>query len=131
MSERIRDLVARVSAAQRSAEPGDASLRERLPARGNLAALEHEIASEIAHSLGRAGNKLEAALQQAQSTLRTLQSTPPNTPERRLLSTRFREERTLAQRRLRDLMIQREALGFRRHHDLLQRYPIPPALPDE
>lgn len=131
MSERIRDLVARVSAAQQSAEPGDAQLRERVPARGNLAALEQEIASEIAYSLGRAGSKLEAALQQAQTTLSALQTASPNTAERRQLTARFQEERTLAQRRLRDLMIQREALGFRRHHDLLRLYPIPPRLPEE
>lgn len=131
MSERIRDLVARVSTAQRSAEPGDAQLREHIPARGNLAALEQEIASEIACSLGRAGSKLEAALQQARTTLRALQTAPPNTTERRQLSARSQEERSVAQRRLRDLMIQREALGFRRHHDLLQLYPIPPCWPDE
>ena len=123
--------MARVSAAQRSAEPGDASPREHVPARSNLAALEHEITSEIAYSLGRAGSKLEAALQQAHSTLSALHTTMPNTAERRQLSARFQEERTLAQRRLRDLMIQREALGFRRHNELLQRYPIPPRLPEE
>jgi hypothetical protein len=131
MSERVRDLVARVSAAQRSAEPGDAQLRERLPARTSLAALEQEIASEIAHSLGRAGNKLEAALRQAQATLSALQTAPPNTVERRQLTARFHEERTVAQGRLRDLMIQREALGFRRHNELLRLYPIPPRLPEE
>jgi hypothetical protein len=131
MSERIRELVARVSAAHGSAEPEDAPLRERLPARSSLAALEQEIASEIAYSLGRAGNKLEAAVRQAEATLRALQSSVPNTPERTQLRARFQEERVLAQRRLRDLMIQREALGFRRHHDLLQRYPIPERLPDE
>lgn len=129
MSERVRDLVARVSAAQRSAEPGDAQLRERLPARSSLAALEQDIASEIAYSLGRAGNKLEAALQQAQATLSALQTAQPT--ERRQLTARFHEERTLAQRRLRDLMIQREALGFRRHNELLRLYPIPPRLPEE
>lgn len=131
MSERIRDLVARVSGAQRSADPADAQLRECVPARGNLAALEQEIASEIAYSLGRSGSKLEAALQQARTTLSALQTAPPNTAERRQLTARFHEERTIAQRRLRDLMIQREALGFRRHNDLLQLYPIPARLPEE
>jgi hypothetical protein len=131
MSERIRDLVARVSAAHGSAEPADAPLRERVPARNTLAAIEQEIASEIAHSLGRAGKKLEAALRQAEGTLRALQAALPNTAERRQLRARFQEERALAQRRLRDLMIQREALGFRRHHELLQCYPIPAGLPDE
>jgi hypothetical protein len=130
MSERIRDLVARVSTAQHSAEPGDAQLRERLPASVNLAALEQEIASEIAYSLGKAGSKLESALHQARSTLSALRAALPNTHERQQLTARFQEERTLAQRRLRDLMIQREALGFRRHNDLLQLFPIP-QLPEE
>lgn len=123
--------MARVSAAQSSAEPRDASLRERLPASGKLASLEQEIASEIAYSLGKAGRKLEAALEQARTTLRALQTALPGSSERQHLRMRFEEERTHAQRRLRDLMIQREALGFRRHQDLLQRYPIPPRLPEE
>ena len=130
MSERIQSLLARVSAADGSARPGDAALRERLPSRGNLEALEREIASEIAYSLGRAGNKLESALQQAQRTRHTIESVPHEPDERRLLVARFNEERALAERRLRELMIQREALGFRRHSDLLRLYPIPPRLPD-
>jgi hypothetical protein len=60
--------------AEGSAKPGDAELRERLPGRGTLAALERELASEIARSLGRAGSKLEAALQQAQHTLLAIEA---------------------------------------------------------
>jgi len=128
VSERIQDLLARVGATEGSAKPEDAELRERFPCRGNLAALEREIASEIAHSLGRAGRKLEAALQQAQRTLLRIESSALQADERSVLVTRFNEERKLAEQRLLDLMIQREALGLRRHSDLLQRYPIPPRL---
>jgi hypothetical protein len=130
VSERIQNLVARVSAADGPARPGDAALRERLPSRGNLESLEREIVAEIAYSLGRAGNKLESALQQAQRTRQMIESGPHEPDERRGLVARFNEERALAERRLRDLMIQREALGFRRHSELLQLYPIPPRLPD-
>jgi hypothetical protein len=130
VSERIQSLLARVSAADRAARPGDAALRERLPSRGNLEALQREIISEIAYSLGRAGNKLESALQQAQRTRHAIESALHEPDERKRLVARFNEERALAERRLRDLMIQREALGFRRHSELLQLYPIPPRLPD-
>ena len=130
MSTRIQELLARVGASPGSSEPGDVALRARLPGAGNLAALEREIASEIASSLGRAGSKLEAALQQAGSTLRLLESAALQADERTVLIARFNEERTLAERRLRDLMIQREALGFRRHTDLLLLYPIPARLPE-
>jgi len=130
VSERIQDLLARVSATEGSAKPGDAELRERFPCTGNLAALEREIASEIAYSLGRAGSKLEAAVQQAQRTLLLLESAALEADERRALVARFNEERALAERRLRDLVIQREALGFRRHSDLSKFYPIPARLPE-
>jgi hypothetical protein len=57
-----------------------------------------------------------------------IESTALQADERSVLVTRFNEERKLAEQRLLDLMIQREALGLRRHSDLLQRYPIPPRL---
>jgi hypothetical protein len=92
VSTRIQELLVRVGASQGSTEPGDVRLRERLPSAGNLAALEREIAYEIASSLGRAGSKLEAALEQARRTLRLgfrrhtellrLYPVPPRLPER-------------------------------------------------
>ena len=129
MTDRMRELLGRVSSSQGSADPADAELRERLPCRSGMAALEREIAQEIAYSLGKAANKLQAALDQAARTRRALEAPVLDAAERQLLSARFQEERAHAERRLRDLMIQREALGFRHHAELLKRYPLPPPLP--
>ena len=129
MTERISSLLRRVSSVQ---SPGDdpvhvqdAELRERLGGRGDLAALEREIASEIAYSLGRAARKLEAALARVRATLGELAAAPVGAGARRELRVRFDEERLLAERKLRDLIIQREAIGFRRHAEVYQSYVIP------
>lgn len=126
MSERIRSLLQRVAAqADGGAHAKDAELRQRLPTT-SVASIEREIASEIAYSLGRAAEKLEAALSQATSTLAELEATPPTSESQPALVTRYHAERSAAERRLRDLLIQREALGFLRHAELHERYPIPP-----
>lgn len=132
MAERIRELLRRVAAAEGSSEPRDRELRERLPAvgRAGLPAIEREIASEIAHSLGKAGRLLEAAITQARGTLAALESEALGAAERRALLERFSEQRAAAERRLRDLLIQREALGLRRHADVHRVYVIP-SLPPE
>lgn len=125
MTERIRSLLQRVAKADGGADDKDAELRQRLPAT-SVASLEREIASEIAYSLGRAAEKLETALSQALGTLAELEAAPPTSDGRSALISRYNDERGIAERRLRDLLIQREALGFRRHAELHQRYPIPP-----
>ena len=132
MEDRIRSLLERVARSESSTDPVDAELRDRLPsaARG-VAALEREIASEIAYSLGRAAKKLEASIARARATRSALDAAQLDVREKELLARRFEEERALAERHLRDLMIQREALGFRRHADLYRLYPLPPRLPSE
>ena len=125
MTERIRSLLQRVSSADVEVSAQDAELRERLGCRGDLAALEREIASEIAHSLGRAANKLEAAIARVRAIVGELAALPLAADTRRALRSSFDEERLHAERRLRDLIIQREAIGFRRHHDVYQQYVIP------
>ena len=125
MTERIRSLLQRVAKADGGADARDAELRQRLPST-SVASLEREIASEIAYSLGRAAEKLEAALSQALGTLAELEAAHLSAESRPALISRYHDERSVAERRLRDLLIQREALGFRRHDDLHQRYPIPP-----
>jgi len=136
MTERISSLLRRVSSVQDPAQDAqgavddavaaqDRELRERLGGRGDLAALEREIASEIAYSLGKTARKLEAALAQLGATLDELTAFPLGAMARGELRVRFDEERLLAERRLRDLIIQREAIGFRRHTELYQLYVIP------
>jgi hypothetical protein len=131
MSERIKSLLERVAASEGSSSSVDRDLRDRLPQRGNIASLEREIASEIASSLGRAGSKLEAALERATVTRAALQASTPGTAERRMLIERFDDERAQAERRLRDLLIQREAIGLRRHSDVHTRYALPAPWPHE
>jgi hypothetical protein len=129
MTDRIRSLLRRVAAAQGSLDPLDQRLREQVPTH-TVASLEREIAGEIAHSLGRAGTKLDAAIALAAATRVAWLAALPGSPERRVLAERFLEERAAAERRLRDLLIQREAIGLRRHTDVHQRYVIPARLDD-
>jgi hypothetical protein len=131
MTDRIRSLLQRVASTNDSTEPNDQMLRERLPPRGSVASLEREIASEIAYSLGKAGSKLEAGIRRALATRGEIDQLEPGTSERKKLIERYREERALAEKYLRDLLVQREALGFRRHVELFQSFPIPPRIPSE
>lgn len=129
MTDRIRSLLQRVASAEGSADPVDAQLRDRLPAAARgVAALEREIASEIAYSLGKAAKKLEVSIARARATRDELEGAGVDAGARQALVVRYGEERALAERHLRDLMIQREALGFRRHGELQRLYPPPPRL---
>jgi len=125
MTERISSLLRRVSSVEGAVDAQDAELRERFGGRGDLAALQREIASEIAYSLGKTASKLEACIARVSAILGELGALPSGAEARRELRLRFDEERLLAERRLRDLLIQREAIGFRRHHDVYQQYVIP------
>jgi hypothetical protein len=51
--------------------------------------------------------------------------TPLTYEETQLLEDEFYKQRALTERALRDLLIQREALGLLRHDDVKQRYVIP------
>jgi hypothetical protein len=81
--------------------------------------------------LGRAGSKLEAAIALTLSTRAALEAAAPGSAEQRSLLERFEAERAQAERRLRDLLIQREAIGLRRHTDVHERYVIPPRWPSQ
>jgi hypothetical protein len=122
MSDHIKDLLARV-AAERTGAPRPAQSR----AEAGIAAVEREIAGEIAHSLGKAGRLLAVAIAAASATRARVLSEELDAGERAVLVERFEQE--LAERRLRDLIIQREALGWRNHADVKRDYVIPPALP--
>jgi hypothetical protein len=129
MTDRIRSLLQRVAAADGSLDPLGQRLREHIPT-NTVASFEREIAGEIAYSLGRAGTKLDAAIAQAASTRAALLVARPGSCERGALAERFLDERAAAERRLRDLLIQREAIGLRRHAEVHQRYVIPARVDD-
>jgi hypothetical protein len=132
MTDHIKDLLARVAA-----EPSTAPQRSReiVPGAGRaqsaLSSVEREIAGEIARSLGKAGRLIAEAIEQASATRAELEAEPLPPSERAALVDRFHQQRALAERRLRDLLIQREALGWRNHSDVKREYVIPPALPGE
>lgn len=123
MADHIKELLARV-AAERHAAPRPAEGR----AQAGLAAIEREIAGEIAHSLGKAGRLLAEAIAAANTTRARLRAEPLEAGERAVLVERFEQERLHAERRLRNLLIQREALGWRNHSEVHREYVIPPAL---
>jgi hypothetical protein len=131
MSERVQQLlqeVRRAASESHYKEP----LGQRFPEAHTqgIAALHREIAEEIAYSLGKAGTKIERSIRILNELLERahkLDASGANLTEaeRNELFGAFADERVMAQRHLRDLLIQREALGFRRHDDVKERWQIP------
>lgn len=100
----------------------------KAPAGEGLRRIAGEILGEKAAALGRSGERLEGALAAAAALADRLRTaSDPRDVDR--LSTEYR----LALRRARDarlaLIIQREALGLRRHAVVDERFPEPPARP--
>jgi len=93
-----------------------------------LSRTEQEIRAEKAATLGRAGERLEAALVAVAEIRRALDAAAD--PGAR---TRLHDEYDVARRRALDarriLIIQREAIGLRNHRLVDQQFPDPPPLP--
>jgi hypothetical protein len=87
--------------------------------------LEQEIVREKAAALGRAGERLEAALEEARA--RALELDTEQDPARRAERLRAYEvcRRRAASARMM-LLIQREAIGLRNHRLVDQQFPEPP-----
>jgi hypothetical protein len=110
------------------------SYLDRLQARvGGLSrghrALEMEILQEMASSLGRSEDKVNFALLQlelCEREITALEKDNPQSPRLPELIERFNQLRQAALDARRDLMIHREAVGFRRNDGMHQLYPIPP-----
>ncbi len=88
---------------------------------------EKEILAEKAATLGRAGERLEAALALAAERRRALEQAPDASSQDEALA-RYRQARARALDARRTLIIQREAIGLRTHRVVDQQYPEPPAL---
>jgi len=93
--------------------------------------LELEIVQEMAGALGRTEDRLNLAL----AELELHRARYERARREHAGATRLRElaqahdaQRTVAQARFRELMIHREAVGFRRNQVLYELYPIPPKL---
>ena len=87
---------------------------------------EKEILAEKAATLGRAGERLEAALRLCAELREDLGRTPGIARDAALA--RYREARRRALEARHTLIIQREAIGLRNHRLVDQQFPEPPAL---
>jgi hypothetical protein len=88
---------------------------------------EKEIIAEKAATLGRAGERLEAALALA-ATRRVAVERATDPAAREIALADYREARARALDARRTLIIQREAIGLRNHRILDQQFPEPPRL---
>lgn len=92
-----------------------------------LRRLDQEIAGEKAATLGRAGERLEQAIQETHTVAARLLAARGE-EERERLAHEYTAARTRAIQARVVLMIQREALGLRRHTTVDQQFPEPPSL---
>jgi hypothetical protein len=88
---------------------------------------EKEILAEKAATLGRAGERLEAALALVAERRQTLERTLDGAGRAAALA-RYRQARARALDARHTLIIQREAIGLRNHRIVDQQFPEPPAL---
>jgi hypothetical protein len=84
-----------------------------------------ELSQEKAAALGRAGERLEAALSHAAELSRRLDATANLEEQERLLG-EYESARLRALHARLTLLIQREALGLRQHKIVDQKFPEPP-----
>jgi hypothetical protein len=104
-------------------------VRTRVDAEQELTALQDEIAGEIARALGRSAEQLNLALAELDlcaAKLARLRSSGRTGPELEQAVDAFNQQRSVAEKRLRDLVIHREAAGFRRNQAVYEQHPIPP-----
>lgn len=91
--------------------------------------IEREIRAEKAAALGRAGERLEAALSEAANLAGRVRVS--SGAERHALLGAYRAARARALQLRTHLLIQREAMGLRRHAVVDAQYPEPPVLADD
>lgn len=99
-----------------------ASLSQREEA---LRRTEKEIVAEKAATLGRASERLEAALRLWAEMRAKFERAPDGAPREGALA-RYRQARVRALEARRTLIIQREAIGLRNHRLVDQQFPEPP-----
>jgi hypothetical protein len=87
--------------------------------------VEEEIRREKAAALGRAGERLEAALDAVQGIARRLDAVR-DSHERNTLAREYEAARHRAKAARLALVIQREAIGLRHHAVVDQLFPEPP-----
>jgi hypothetical protein len=88
--------------------------------------IQAEIAGEKAAALGRAGERLEAAMREVAAWAQRVRAAGA-ADERTRLAASYEQARARALEARLSLLIQREALGLRRHAVVDQQFPEPPA----
>jgi hypothetical protein len=97
-----------------------------------LDSLRTEIAQEIAQALGRSEDRVNLALAELEllrARYERAVASGAQDGEREALARAHEGQRAVARARLHELLIHREAIGFRRNQVLYELYPIPPRLP--
>jgi hypothetical protein len=108
-----------------------ARVLERVSPDQQLDLLRKEIAQEIAQALGRSEDRVNLALAELELLrARYERALARGVPEAELqeLVRAHDAQRAAARARLHELLIHREAIGFRRNQLLYELYPIPPRL---
>jgi hypothetical protein len=106
-----------------------ARIEARVTPEEQLDNLQREIVQEIAGALGRSEDRVNLAL--AELELLAARYRLASGSQRGELARAFNTQREVARARVRDLLIHREAAGFRRNAILSELYPIPAALKDD
>jgi hypothetical protein len=108
-----------------------ARVTARVTPEQQLETLEAEIAQEMASALGRSEDRLNLALAELELCMaryqRAIAERAPTARLRELVDG-YNAQRTQVQGRLRELVIHREAVGFRRNQLVHDMYPVPPKL---
>lgn len=111
-----------------------ARVSARVTPEQQLETLENEIAQEMAGALGRTEDRLNLALAElelCEARYRRAHAAHASVAERSALVSAYNAQRVVVQARLRELVIHREAVGFRRNQIVYELFPIPPRLSDE
>ena len=90
----------------------------------SMARVENEIRAEKAAALGRAGERLEAALNELRDVAQRL-AEPIDEGRRAELRAAYQTARQRARTARLHLLIQREAIGLRNHRVVDQQFPEP------
>jgi hypothetical protein len=108
-----------------------ARVEARISREQQLETLQIELTQEIAGALGRTDTRVNLAFAELQLCRARYDKANREGASREALSElaqAFNAQRKVAQARLRELQIQREAIGFRRNQILNELYPVPPRL---
>ena len=118
-------------AAEGIESPYLARVLERVSPEQQLETLQAEIAQEMAQALGRSEDRINLALAELELRMARFQHAMragATASELQALADAYNAQRTVASTRLRELLIHREAIGFRRNQLLQELFPIPPKL---